>query len=151
MNNNQISGGGVIYLQNKPSWPLGRAGRSSAECTCAPTGRIRSPPEEHLAHAGSSHGLPVLFCFVLFCLFFFKPRTLQDNVEASSSGNPSLAQAAAFVSALVAGYFREAWPMCLGGVPAHWPGGGGGARCKGIPPPAVRQRERHHTELEAPH
>lgn len=147
MNNNQISGGGVIYLENKPSWPLGRAGRSSSGCTCALTGRFRSSVCCHLRKARTYRKLaqppPVL-------LFFFKAWTLQDNVEASSSGSSSLAQVAAFVRALVAGYFREAWPMCLGGVPAHWPGGVGGHTVKGFHL-QWSVRERHHTELEAPH
>lgn len=124
-------GVGLIYLQNKPSRPWGRAAQSS-ECTCAPTGgggggvtvlRLL-PPEEILQQKQEicPAGLPVL-CGLVFpgFFFFFNPWTLQDNMEASRSDDSSLARVAAFVGALVAGYFREAWPMCLGGVRAYWP------------------------------
>lgn len=71
-----------------------------------------------------------LFCYV------FNPWTLQNNLEASRTNKSSLARVAAFVGTLVAGYFREVWPMCLGGVRAYWPRlSRGGARYKGIPPP----------------
>lgn len=52
-------------------------------------------------------------------------------MEASSWGNLSPVQVATFVSALVAGYFGQAWPMCC---PTHWPGEGwgGGHAAKGF-------------------
>lgn len=53
--------------------------------------------------------------------FVLNPWTLLDNLEASRTNKSSLARVAAFVGTLVAGYFREAWPMCLGGVRAYWP------------------------------
>lgn len=142
----------MIYLQNKPSRPWGRAAQSSG-CTCAPTGRSRSSVCCHLrksCNKSRKFARPASHCPVWVGFpgcFFFNPWTLQDNMEASRSDNSSLARVAAFVGALVAGYFREAWPMCLGGVRAYWPREQRGARCKGIPPPAGQPAGPQETSI----
>lgn len=76
--------------------------------------------------------------------FVLNPWTLQYNLEASRTNKSSRARVAAFVGTLVAGYFREAWPMCLGGVCAYWPWlSRGGPAVKGFHlqrPPSYRIR-----------
>lgn len=136
-------GGGMNYLQNKPSWPPGRTGKSSSECTCAANREILVlwllPPVETLGH----RQLPSLPAFIT------NPGVCREILRRVARVT-SPVQVATFVSALVAGYFGRAWPMCLGSVPAYWPGEGGGGRAvKGF----LLQwsvRDLHHTELEAP-
>lgn len=151
MNNNQISGGGVIYLQNKPSWPLGRAGRSSAGCTCALTGRFRSSVCRHLRKSRTRRKLAQPPRFLLLCFGFFSNpglyRIMWRRVARVTRHSHKQRHLSAHSSQVILG---RPGPCAWVAVPAHWPGGGGGARCKGIPPP-VSVRERHHTELEAPH
>lgn len=119
-------GGGLIYLENKTQ-PAPRNGCSVLTVHLCSDGEITVlcllPPEEISQHKQEVlAGLPVQSgpgCCFLFWLI--NPWTLQDTVEASRTNKSSLARVAAFVDALLAGYFGEAWPMCLGGVRAYWP------------------------------